>query len=74
MTCAAMCATFVGTFKYMSPERIMHNPYSYPSDIWALGLILIEAATGAYPYKESDTCIDVRRRRVAVCAPSWSVP
>eukprot|EP01031_Cornospumella_fuschlensis_P027372 gene27372-33062_t len=30
----AMCGTFVGTFKYMSPERIRNRPYSYMSDIW----------------------------------------
>ena len=38
----AMCGTFVGTFKYMSPERIQSQPYSYASDIWSLGLVLLE--------------------------------
>ena len=42
----AMCGTFVGTFKYMSPERIKNDPYSYMSDIWSLGLVLQECATG----------------------------
>lgn len=65
----AMCATFVGTFKYMSPERILHNPYSYPSDIWALGLILIEAATGVYPYDESDTVVDMVETIISSDAP-----
>ena len=46
----AMCGTFVGTFKYMSPERIRNQPYDYASDIWSLGLTLIECATGRYPY------------------------
>ena len=41
-----MCGTFVGTFKYMSPERIKNDPYSYMSDIWSLGLVLQECATG----------------------------
>lgn len=27
----AMCGTFVGTFKYMSPERIRNQPYNYAS-------------------------------------------
>jgi len=27
----AMCGTFVGTFKYMSPERIQNQPYNYSS-------------------------------------------
>lgn len=26
-----MCGTFVGTFKYMSPERIRNQPYNYAS-------------------------------------------
>ncbi len=49
----AMCATFVGTFKYMSPERIQNEPYSYSSDIWSLALCLVECATGQYPYPEA---------------------
>ena len=33
----AMCATFVGTFKYMSPERIKNLSYGQPADVWSLG-------------------------------------
>lgn len=54
-----MCGTFVGTFRYMSPERIQRAPYSYSSDIWSLGLVLMEAATGVYPYPKHKTCIEV---------------
>ncbi|KAF1323433.1 Ste/ste7/mek1 protein kinase, variant, partial [Globisporangium splendens] len=53
-----MCGTFVGTFRYMSPERIQRAPYSYSSDIWSLGLVLMEAATGVYPYPKHKTCIE----------------
>ena len=45
-----MCMTFVGTFKYMSPERIESKPYNHASDVWSLGIVLVECATGAYPY------------------------
>jgi serine/threonine protein kinase len=45
----AMGKTFVGTFKYMSPERLKNQAYSYDSDTWALGMVLIECATGEYP-------------------------
>jgi mitogen-activated protein kinase kinase 1 len=55
----AMCGTFVGTFKYMSPERIQNRPYSYASDIWSLGLVLHECATGKYPLHEQGTCIEM---------------
>ena len=55
----AMCGTFVGTFKYMSPERIRNRPYSFMSDIWSLGLVLMECATGRYPFHEHANCIEV---------------
>lgn len=42
--------TFVGTYNYMSPERISGGQYGYKSDIWSLGLVLLECATGSFPY------------------------
>lgn len=47
----AMCGTFVGTFKYMSPERMRNDKYGYSSDIWSLGLVLMECAAKEYPYR-----------------------
>ncbi|KAM4082798.1 hypothetical protein ACB094_08G007700 [Castanea mollissima] len=44
----AMCATFVGTVTYMSPEKIRNESYSYPANIWSLGLF--ECGTGEFPY------------------------
>jgi mitogen-activated protein kinase kinase 3 len=55
----AMCGTFVGTFKYMSPERIQNQPYSYASDIWSFGLVIMECATGLYPFHEHTNCIEM---------------
>jgi hypothetical protein len=49
----AQCHTFLGTVTYMSPERINGQPYSFPADVWALGLSLLECATGRYPYDAS---------------------
>lgn len=49
----AQCHTFLGTVTYMSPERINGQPYAFPADIWALGLAMIECATGKYPYDAS---------------------
>eukprot|EP00270_Netrium_digitus_P012474 TRINITY_DN4050_c0_g1_i1.p1 TRINITY_DN4050_c0_g1~~TRINITY_DN4050_c0_g1_i1.p1 ORF type:complete len:400 (+),score=111.68 TRINITY_DN4050_c0_g1_i1:293-1492(+) len=43
--------TFVGTYTYMSPERIQAHPYNHTSDIWSLGLSLLEMGTGEYPYQ-----------------------
>ncbi|XP_044464117.1 mitogen-activated protein kinase kinase 2-like isoform X2 [Mangifera indica] len=42
--------SFVGTYNYMSPERISGGKYGYKSDIWSLGLVLLECATGQFPY------------------------
>ncbi|KAG5243486.1 hypothetical protein OIU76_009596 [Salix suchowensis] len=42
--------TFVGTYVYMSPERISGERYDYKSDIWSLGLILLECATGQFSF------------------------
>lgn len=41
--------TYVGTATYMSPERIDGKDYSFPADVWALGLSLITIATGTLP-------------------------
>lgn len=34
---------------YMSPERITSEPYSFPADIWGLGLSLMTVALGRFP-------------------------
>ena len=54
---AVMCATFVGSFKYMAPERMLHSRYDYSADIWSLGIVLQELALGKYPYPESSSAI-----------------
>ena len=45
-----MAHTFVGSRSYMSPERITGKKYSYSSDIWSVGLVIYELATGEEPY------------------------
>ena len=42
--------TFVGTMRYMSPERLIGEEYTIKSDVWSLGISLVEMATGVYPY------------------------
>ncbi|VDD81615.1 unnamed protein product [Mesocestoides corti] len=41
--------SFVGSRSYMAPERISGQSYNTSSDVWSLGLTLIELATGHYP-------------------------
>lgn len=50
----AMAGTFVGTVTYMSPERCLGEDYDLASDIWSVGMVVFELATGMYPFKESD--------------------
>ena len=43
----------------MSPERLQGEPYDISSDLWSLGLTLVEAATGKWPFPEcSDKLIE----------------
>ncbi|GAA5872163.1 hypothetical protein JCM16303_000996 [Sporobolomyces ruberrimus] len=46
--------TFVGTSTYMSPERISGDPYSVKSDVWSLGITLVELAIGRFPFSSDD--------------------
>lgn len=39
-----------GSVPYMSPERIMSQPYAFPCDIWSAGLTVAECALGGYPF------------------------
>uniref|UniRef100_UPI0008533990 serine/threonine-protein kinase n=2 Tax=Streptomyces TaxID=1883 RepID=UPI0008533990 len=40
----------VGTPRYMSPEHALGRPVSSASDVFALGLVIAEAASGRHPY------------------------
>lgn len=39
----------------MSPERCLGNDYNYSSDIWSVGMVLYELATGRYPFADCST-------------------
>jgi serine/threonine protein kinase len=60
----AMCTSLKGTQNYMAPERIERQSYGFASDIWSLGLVVLECATGKYPFNTSEgpmtTMTDVR--------------
>ena len=50
----SMANSFVGTRSYMSPERLQGTHYRVESDIWSLGLSLVELALGRYPIPPPD--------------------
>ncbi|KAJ1955534.1 Protein kinase C signaling pathway involved MAPKK protein [Dipsacomyces acuminosporus] len=46
----SIAQTFVGTSYYMAPERIQGDRYAVQSDIWSLGLTLIELSQNQFPF------------------------
>jgi len=45
----SIAKSFVGTRSYMAPERLQGDQHGISSDIWSLGLSLLELALGRYP-------------------------
>jgi len=52
-TLLGQASTYVGTSLYMSPERLKGNKYDATADIWSVGIMAIELATGKFPYDTS---------------------
>lgn len=40
-----------GTYRWMAPEMIKHEPYGRKVDVYSFGLLLWEMLTGAIPYE-----------------------
>jgi serine/threonine-protein kinase len=54
---ASMAATYTargGTIRYMAPEQFVTGQSSVQSDVWALGVILYELASGRHPFARPD--------------------
>lgn len=47
--------TFIGTSYYMAPERIQGQSYTINSDVWSLGVTLLEVAQHRFPFPEDGT-------------------
>lgn len=58
---------FVGSVSYMSPERIEHEPCGPEADVWSLGILALELATGQHPLKP------VMRGKLSTEEKFWAV-
>jgi len=50
--------TFIGTSYYMAPERITGQSYNITSDVWSLGVTLLEVAQHRFPFGVEGDDID----------------
>ena len=50
-----LAVTRVGTPLYMSPELVTGQPYTYASDVWALGCVAYELASGGKRAFDADS-------------------
>jgi serine/threonine protein kinase len=51
---ASVADSFVGTYHYMSPERIAGKSYTFSSDIWGLGMTILTVLLGGFPFALSE--------------------
>lgn len=57
---AAMSNTAVGSYRYMSPERLRGEKYDQSGDIWSVGITVIELWEKKYPFSHiADTPISL---------------
>jgi len=68
--------TFLGTFRYMSPEILANtHPYSIESDIWSFGMVLYELISmGKMPYYEESKNEDVTKKIKLGIKPTVPLP
>ncbi|MBZ5625809.1 MAG: protein kinase [Acidobacteriia bacterium] len=52
-TTLSQVGVVAGTLCYMAPELLRGEPSTTRSDLWALGVVLYEAATGRLPFREA---------------------
>jgi serine/threonine-protein kinase len=65
----------VGKLRYVAPERLRGAPGDQRVDVYALGVILYEYLTGAYPYAGSDLLRQIAEGRMpSPCAKVQGLP
>jgi serine/threonine protein kinase len=43
----------------MAPERLRASPYGKSSDIWSVGLVLLECVSGCSPWQDVKSLVDL---------------
>ena len=51
--------TVVGTTRYMSPERLIGKVYTRSSDVWSVGLVLLEILRGDSPFEDVSSVVSL---------------
>ncbi|CAG9466714.1 unnamed protein product [Pedinophyceae sp. YPF-701] len=70
-----LARTVIGTPYYMSPEIVRNQPYSYQSDVWSLGCVVFEMATGKHAFDAADMnalVMKILRGKVDRLGPQYS--
>src|SRR5262249_17418191 len=52
---ATQSISSTGTLPYMAPEQILGETIDQRSDIWSLGVILVQMITGSHPFVRPNT-------------------
>jgi mitogen-activated protein kinase kinase 4 len=67
----------IGCRPYMAPERLTASidGYDIRSDVWSLGITLIETARGEFPYKNfGNQCLFAQIQQVVMGDPPILLP
>jgi len=52
---ATQSMSLTGTLPYMAPEQILGEPIDQRSDVWAVGVVLVQMITGSHPFVRPNT-------------------
>jgi eukaryotic-like serine/threonine-protein kinase len=52
---ATQSISLTGTLPYMAPEQILGESVDQRSDVWALGVVLVQMITGSHPFVRPNT-------------------
>lgn len=70
----SLVTTFTGTSYYMAPERIRGQPYTVTSDVWSLGLTLMELAMNKFPFDQTTQLTPIELLTQIVNLPAPELP